>query len=57
MPRLAPLAAAGVVVALTVGTAQVKPTTFTDTRLKNGLRVIISEDHSAPAAMANAGIG
>jgi len=48
MPRLAPLAAAGVVVALTVGAAQVKPTTFTDTRLKNGLRVIVSEDHAAP---------
>ena len=48
MPRLASLAAAGVVLALTVGAAQVKPTTFTDTRLKNGLRVIVSEDHAAP---------
>jgi predicted Zn-dependent peptidase len=48
MPRLAPLAAAGVVVALTIGAAQVKPITFTDTRLQNGLRVIISEDHAAP---------
>ena len=28
--------------------AQVKPIQFTETKLKNGLRVIVSEDHSAP---------
>jgi len=48
MLRLPPLAAVGVLIALSVGAAQVKPITFTDTKLKNGLRVIISEDHAAP---------
>ena len=48
------LAAAGLVIAATVATAlglaaQSAPKiTFTDTRLRNGLRVIISEDRSAP---------
>ena len=44
--RIAPLA----VVALAVATlgAQTSRVTFTDTRLRNGLRVIVSEDHSAP---------
>jgi zinc protease len=38
----------GVVVALGVAAAPVKKIQFTDTKLKNGLRVIIAEDHSAP---------
>ncbi|HVJ27717.1 MAG TPA: pitrilysin family protein [Vicinamibacterales bacterium] len=45
-------AVAGLVVALTalgVSAQSVPKITFTDTKLKNGLRVIISEDHNAPA--------
>ena len=42
------LCAAGVVVALGVAAAPVRKIQLTDTKLKNGLRVIISEDHSAP---------
>jgi len=34
--------------AATTITAQAPRVTFTDTKLKNGLRVVISEDHSAP---------
>ena len=42
------LSAAALVVALGVGAAPVRKIQFTDTKLKNGLRVIISEDHAAP---------
>ena len=42
------LAALGLVAALGFAAAPVKKIQFTDTKLKNGLRVIISEDHSAP---------
>ena len=41
-------AALAAVAALGVAAAPVKKIEFTDTKLKNGLRVIISEDHSAP---------
>jgi predicted Zn-dependent peptidase len=41
-------AALGLVGALGLAAAPVKKIQFTDTKLKNGLRVIISEDHSAP---------
>ena len=34
--------------AVALGAAPVKKIEFTDTKLKNGLRVIISEDHTAP---------
>jgi len=36
--------------------AQAPRVTFSDTRLKNGLRVIISEDHSAPVYSIHAGV-
>jgi predicted Zn-dependent peptidase len=42
------LVAVGVVAALGLAAAPVRKIQFTDTKLKNGLRVIISEDHSAP---------
>src|SRR5919106_1093739 len=43
------LSAAGICALTALGTASTTPkVTFTDTRLKNGLRVIISEDHTAP---------
>jgi predicted Zn-dependent peptidase len=42
------LAALAVVVGLTAGAAPLPRIQFSDTKLKNGLRVIISEDHSAP---------
>jgi predicted Zn-dependent peptidase len=35
-------------IVLTLRAAPIKKVEFTDTRLKNGLRVIVSEDHSAP---------
>lgn len=41
-------AAAGLVAAATLVAAPVKKIEFTDTKLKNGLRVIVSEDHTAP---------
>src|SRR3954463_9998029 len=41
---LAPVVAA----VLCLGAAEKPAVSFTDTRLKNGLRVIVSEDHSAP---------
>ena len=42
-------AAALVITGLTAaGAAQIKPIQFTEAKLKNGLRVVISEDHSAP---------
>jgi len=42
------LAVLGLVTALALAAAPIRAIQFTDTRLKNGLRVIISEDHSAP---------
>jgi zinc protease len=42
------LAAAGLVAALGVAAAPIPKIAFTDVRLKNGLRVIVSEDHAAP---------
>ncbi len=42
------VAAAGVVSALGIAAAPNPRIQFTDVRLKNGLRVILSEDHSAP---------
>jgi zinc protease len=53
------LAAGGLVVALGLAAAPVKKIEFTDTTLKNGLRVIISEDHSAPvfAVAVNYNVG
>jgi zinc protease len=38
----------GVIVALGVGAAPLQKIQFTDTKLKNGLRIIVSEDHAAP---------
>ena len=38
----------GLVTALALAAAPIRTIQFSDTRLKNGLRVIISEDHSAP---------
>ncbi len=53
------LAALGLVGALGLAAAPVKKIQFTDTKLKNGLRVIISEDHSAPvfAVAVNYNVG
>jgi predicted Zn-dependent peptidase len=42
------LLSVGAVAALGVAAAPVGKIQFTDTKLKNGLRVIVSEDHSAP---------
>ena len=42
------LLSVGLLAALGFAAAPAARVTFTDTRLKNGLRVIISEDHSAP---------
>lgn len=42
------LCAAGVVVLLGVAAAPLRSIQFTDTKLANGLRVIVSEDHAAP---------
>ena len=42
------IAAAGIVTAIGLAAQSVPKIEFTDTKLKNGLRVIISEDHSAP---------
>jgi zinc protease len=39
---------AALVVGVTLGAATPPKVQFTDTRLKNGLRVLISEDHTAP---------
>jgi zinc protease len=51
--------AVGVIAALGVAAAPVKKIQFTDTKLKNGLRVIIAEDHSAPvfAVAVNYNVG
>ena len=53
------LAALGLAGALGFAAAPVKKIQFTDTKLKNGLRVIISEDHSAPvfAVAVNYNVG
>ena len=52
MRRVAPGAVVAVVMAIclaaTLGAAVAPKVQFTDTTLKNGLRVIISEDHTAP---------
>jgi zinc protease len=45
---LVALVLAAVAMAATLGAAPVRKVQFTDTRLKNGLRVIIVEDHTAP---------
>jgi zinc protease len=42
------LCAAGVIVVLGVAAAPLRKIQFTDTKLSNGLRVIVSEDHAAP---------
>ena len=42
------LGALAIVLALAVGAAPLQKIKFTDTRLKNGLRVILAEDHSSP---------
>src|SRR5688572_16553192 len=47
-PSIRRLASAGAVVVLGLAAAPLPNLQFTDTKLKNGLRVIISEDHSAP---------
>ena len=41
-------AAALVTTGLTAAAGPVKPIQFTEAKLKNGLRVVIAEDHSAP---------
>ena len=43
-----PLCAAGVIVVLGIAAAPLREIQFTDTKLSNGLRVIVSEDHAAP---------
>src|SRR5215211_3622141 len=40
--------AVGLAAAASLGAAPVSKIQFTDTKLKNGLRVIVSEDHAAP---------
>jgi zinc protease len=47
------------IAALAVGAAPVRKIQYTDSRLKNGLRVIISEDHAAPvfAIVVNYNVG
>ncbi len=47
-PVVRRLAAIGVVAALGVAAAPIQKIKFTDTKLKNGLRVVVSEDHAAP---------
>jgi zinc protease len=48
-----------VITGLTLAAAPVRKIEYTDTKLKNGLRVIISEDHSAPvfAIVVNYNVG
>src|SRR4051794_4434194 len=38
----------GLVAAIGIAAAPIQPVRFSDTKLSNGLRVVISEDHSAP---------
>jgi zinc protease len=45
--RFAPVSVA-VLIAVTTATAAAPRVTFTDTKLKNGLRIILAEDHNAP---------
>ena len=47
------------IAALAVGAAPVRKIEFTDTKLKNGLRVLVSEDHAAPvfAIVVNYNVG
>jgi zinc protease len=47
------------IAALGLSAAPVRKITFTDTKLKNGLRVIVSEDHAAPvfAIVVNYNVG
>ena len=56
---LARVAGLGVIAVLAVGAAPVRKIQYTDTRLKNGLRVIVSEDHAAPvfAIVVNYNVG
>jgi zinc protease len=56
---LRPLLLLGVVATLGLSAAPVQKIQFTDTKLKNGLRVIISEDHAAPvfAIVVNYNVG
>jgi zinc protease len=42
------MCAAGVIVVLGIAAAPLRKIQFTDTKLSNGLRVIVSEDHAAP---------
>ncbi len=42
------LGALALAVALSLGAAPIRRIEFSDTRLKNGLRVIVAEDHSSP---------
>jgi zinc protease len=42
------LCAAALIVVLGLAAAPIRKIQFTDTKLKNGLRVIVSEDHAAP---------
>ena len=42
------VAALGLLCTLSVRAAPIKPVEFSDTRLANGLRVIVAEDHAAP---------
>jgi len=53
------LAALGLVAVLGLAAAPVRKIQFTDTKLKNGLRVIVSEDHAAPvfAVAVNYNVG
>ncbi len=46
--RLVPATLAAIAAAATIAAASAPRVTFTSTRLNNGLRVIVSEDHSAP---------
>ena len=48
MRVLASILVVGFLAATTFAQSPLKPIQFSDTRLSNGLRVIISEDHYAP---------
>ena len=56
---LASILVCGLLGATTIAQSALKPIQFTDTRLSNGLRVIISEDHYAPvfAIAVSYGVG
>ena len=57
--RTAILLCSTVLVATLSGQSKIAPIQFSDTRLANGLRVIISEDHYAPvfAIAVSYGVG